>query len=56
MEKDKDDRVSVNEFLNIWSECHEDLETNIMDCDREIAQAKDRKTKLVTLVSTRKTK
>lgn len=50
MEKDKDDRVSVNEFLNIWNECYDNLTSNIADCQREIEQANDRKEKLVDML------
>lgn len=49
MEKDKDDRVSVNEFLQIWDDCHQNITNNIEVCDARINLAKDSKQKLVEI-------
>lgn len=49
MEKDKDDRVSANEFLHIWDECHDIITDNIQICDARIKLATESKEKLVRI-------
>lgn len=46
MEKDKDDRVSLNEFLNIWSESKQSLERNIQEIEYDIQDSQKRKEQL----------
>lgn len=46
MEKDKDDRVSLNEFLNIWAESENTLQRNINELEFDIRDSQQKREKL----------
>jgi len=46
MEKDKDDRVSLNEFLNIWAESENALLRNINELEFDIHDSQEKREKL----------
>jgi hypothetical protein len=56
MEKTKDDKVTSDEYFNIWSECHQILNRRIRDDEFDLQNAQDRKSKLVCCHKLRKIK
>jgi hypothetical protein len=47
MEKNKDDKVTVSEFINIWSECDKILKDNIQQGNEKLQYKKAQKIKCV---------
>ena len=55
MEKDKDDRVSLNEFLNIWAESENSLLRNINEIEFDIQESLKKREKLQQKIAELKT-
>lgn len=50
MEKDLDERVTVNEFVRMWSEAERSLLEMLKECNDDIDESKEKQKKLKELI------
>lgn len=55
MEKDKDDRVSLNEFINIWAESENTLIRSVNELEFDIKDSQEKREKLRQKIAELKT-